>query len=67
MAFVGYKFGRELAHSYASADVMVFPIRTDAFGNVMTNSMACGPPVAAYPVISPKDVVPDGVSGTLGR
>ncbi len=65
VAFVGYQRGRELAQFYASADVMVFPSRTDTFGNVITESMACGTPVAAYPVTGPRDVIADGVSGAL--
>ena len=63
--FVGYKQGVELAQYYASADVMVFPSRTDTFGIVITESMASGTPVAAYPVMGPKDVIADGVSGAL--
>ena len=65
VAFVGFKRGHELAQFYASADVMVFPSRTDTFGNVITESMACGTPVAAYPVTGPRDVVADGISGAL--
>jgi glycosyltransferase involved in cell wall biosynthesis len=65
VTFVGYKLGQELANFYASADVMVFSSRTDTFGNVMTESMACGTPVAAYPVTGPIDVVADGLSGAL--
>ena len=42
VTFVGFKRGQELAQYYASADVMVFPSRTDTFGNVITESMACG-------------------------
>jgi glycosyltransferase involved in cell wall biosynthesis len=63
--FVGYKFGQELAGFLASADVFVFPSRTDTFGLVMLESMACGTPVAAYPVTGPIDVVEDGATGIL--
>ncbi len=63
--FVGFKRDVELAQYYASADVMVFPSRTDTFGNVITESMASGTPVAAYPVMGPKDVIAEGVSGAL--
>ena len=65
VTFVGFKHGQELAQFYASADVMVFPSRTDTFGNVITESMACGTPVAAYPVTGPIDVIADGVSGAM--
>lgn len=63
--FVGYKFGAELARHFSSADVFVFPSRTDTFGLVMLEAMACGSPVAAYPVTGPIDVVTDGVDGVL--
>jgi glycosyltransferase involved in cell wall biosynthesis len=63
--FVGYKFGAELARHLSSADVFVFPSRTDTFGLVMLEAMACGTPVAAYPVTGPVDVVTDGYNGCL--
>jgi glycosyltransferase involved in cell wall biosynthesis len=55
--FTGPRFGEELARSYASADVFVFPSLTDTFGLVILESLACGTPVAAYPVTGPKDVL----------
>ncbi len=63
--FTGPKEGAELAAHYASADVFVFPSRTDTFGLVLLEAMACGVPVAAYPVTGPLDVVTQGVSGVL--
>ena len=63
--FTGYKFGDELASHLAAADVMVFPSRTDTFGLVNLEAMACGVPVAAYPVTGPIDVIEDGVTGAL--
>jgi glycosyltransferase involved in cell wall biosynthesis len=63
--FTGYKFGDELAGHLAAADVMVFPSRTDTFGLVNLEAMACGVPVAAYPVTGPIDVISDGVTGAL--
>jgi glycosyltransferase involved in cell wall biosynthesis len=65
VVFVGAKYGEELAAHYASADVFVFPSRTDTFGLVMLEAMASGVPVAAYPVTGPLDVVTNGVSGVL--
>jgi glycosyltransferase involved in cell wall biosynthesis len=55
--FLGYQYGEELAASYRSADVFVFPSLTDTFGNVMVEAMASGVPVAAYPVTGPRDVL----------
>jgi len=63
--FPGYRHGRELAGWFASADVFVFPSRTDTYGVVMLEAMACGTPVAAYPVTGPIDVVQQGVTGFL--
>ncbi|MEM7763399.1 MAG: glycosyltransferase family 1 protein [Pseudomonadota bacterium] len=63
--FTGYKFGQDLAETLASADVFVFPSKTDTFGLVMLEAMACGVPVAAFPVPGPIDVVVDNVTGAL--
>ncbi len=63
--FVGYRFGEDLAQHLSSADVFVFPSLTDTFGLVMLEAMACGTPVAAFPVTGPIDVVQDNVTGVL--
>jgi glycosyltransferase involved in cell wall biosynthesis len=55
--FLGPLFGHDLAAAYAAADVFVFPSRTDTFGLVMIEAMACGTPVAAFPVTGPVDVL----------
>jgi glycosyltransferase involved in cell wall biosynthesis len=55
--FVGYKFGKELAEYYQNADVLVFPSRNDTYGIVILEAMACGTPVAAYPVDGAKDQI----------
>jgi len=60
--FLGKLSGTELASAYRAADVFVFPSRTDTFGLVMVEAMACGVPVAGYPVAGPLDVV--GRDGT---
>jgi glycosyltransferase involved in cell wall biosynthesis len=63
--FVGYKKGETLARYLTAADVLVFPSRTDTFGLVMLEALACGVPVAAYPVPGPKDVITDSGIGIL--
>ena len=65
--FLGYKHGSVLAHFYANADVFVFPSKTDTFGIVMLEAIACGTPIAAYPVIGPIDVVVEGINGSLNN
>jgi glycosyltransferase involved in cell wall biosynthesis len=64
--FTGTKVGEELADHYASLDVFVFPSLTDTFGNVLLEALASGVPVAAYPVMGPRDVVAADV-GRLDR
>jgi glycosyltransferase involved in cell wall biosynthesis len=63
--FVGFKTGKDLASYYANADVFVFPSCWETFGIVMIESMACGTPVAAYPVDGPRDVVDEGKTGYM--
>ena len=60
--FLGPKLGTDLASTYTAADVFVFPSRTDTFGLVNIEALACGLPVAAFPVAGPIDIV--GVVGT---
>ncbi len=63
--FVGFRYGEDLAAHIAAADVLVFPSLTDTFGLVNLEAMACGVPVAAFPVTGPIDVVQDGLTGAL--
>ena len=55
--FLGERTNGELASHFASSDVFVFPSKTDTFGIVVLESLACGTPVAAYPVPGPKDIL----------
>lgn len=57
--------GPELARVYRSADVMVFPSITDTLYLVMVESMACGTPVAAFPVPGPIDVIGNSAGGVV--
>ncbi len=63
--FPGVKSGEELARYYASADVFVFPSRTDTFGLVLIEALASGVPVAAFPVPGPLDVIGNSGAGCL--
>jgi glycosyltransferase involved in cell wall biosynthesis len=65
---LGSLAGEELASAYRSADCFVFPSRTDTFGLVLIEALACGVPVAAYPVAGPLDTIGRtgrGVDGTM--
>lgn len=55
--FLGLLTGEALGSAYRAADALVFPSLTDTFGLVMIEAMACGTPVAAYPVTGPVDIV----------
>lgn len=63
--FLGPRFGEELASLLSASDVFVFPSRTDTLGLVMLEAMACGVPVAAYPVPGPLDVIQEGSTGAM--
>ncbi len=63
--FMGVLNQQELADVYSSADVFVFPSKTDTFGLVLLEAMACGLPVAAYPVTGPLDVIGDAPAGAM--
>ncbi len=63
--WIGVLPQRELAEVYSKGDVFVFPSLTDTFGLVMVEAMACGLPVAAYPVAGPIDVVGASGAGSL--
>lgn len=65
--FTGFKTGEDLATYLAAADVFAFPSLTDTFGLVMLEAMACGVPVAAFPVTGPSDVVIQGKTGALNN
>jgi glycosyltransferase involved in cell wall biosynthesis len=65
--FTGFKIGHDLAKYYQMADVFVFPSKWDTFGIVMIESLACGTPVAAYPVTGPSDVIIQNIDGYLSN
>ena len=65
--FTGFKTGTALARYYANAEVFVFPSQWETFGIVMIEAMACGTPVAAYPVQGPKDVIDQGITGVMDK
>lgn len=65
--FLGYRHGEALAAAYRQASVLVFPSRTDTYGLVMLEALACGTPVAAFPVPGPLDVLETGGTGVMAE
>ena len=65
--FLGEKKGADLSSHLAAADVFVFPSLTDTFGVVQLEALACGTPVAAFPVTGPLDVIADHPIGAIDR
>ncbi len=65
--FLGEKKDEELTSLISAADVFVFPSLTDTFGVVQLEALACGTPVAAFPVTGPIDVISDHPIGALDR
>ncbi len=63
--FAGLRQGQELGDYYRRADCFVFPSKTDTFGIVLIEAMACGLPVAAYPVTGPIDLITEDFMGVL--
>jgi glycosyltransferase involved in cell wall biosynthesis len=65
--FLGEKKGADLTAHLAAADVFVFPSLTDTFGVVQLEALACGTPVAAFPVTGPIDVIANHPIGALDK
>ena len=63
--FTGKLSGIDLARYYASADAFVFPSKTDTFGIVILESIACGTPVLAYDEPGPKEVIQENINGCI--
>lgn len=63
--FLGPLEGERLVSEYQKADVFVFPSKTDTFGIVLLESLACGVPVAAYPISGPRTVITHERCGSL--
>ncbi len=65
VVFTGEMRGEDLALHYAVGDAFVFPSLTDTFGLVLLEALACGVPVAAFPVAGPRDVIGSAPVGRL--
>lgn len=65
VVFTGWKQGLDLSRYYSASDVFVLPSRFETFGLVLLEALACGLPVAAYPVPGPADVIGTAPVGVL--
>jgi len=65
VTFTGYLQGEDLAAAYASADIFVFPSRSETFGQVVLEAMASGLPVAGVYSEGVCDLVQNGETGYL--
>lgn len=58
--FLPYENVRQIL---SQGDVFVFPSRFDTFGLTNLEALACGLPIASFPVMGPIDIIEQGVSG----
>jgi glycosyltransferase involved in cell wall biosynthesis len=66
--YVGEVGGHDRARLFAEAAALLMPIRwPEPFGLVMTEAMACGTPVIAFPEGAAPEVVEDGLTGFLAE
>lgn len=61
--FLGILRGEDLANAYASADMFVFPSRTETLGMVLLEAHAAGLPVVAADSAAARDLVRHGIDG----
>lgn len=63
--FTGHLTGDDLARAVASADVMLSPSTTEAFGNVLVEAMASGLPVVSADAQNSRSILTDGEDGFI--
>lgn len=61
--FAGMRSGEDLAAHYASADMFLFPSKTETFGNVTTEALASGLGVVAYDYAAAADIIKNNKNG----
>ncbi len=61
----GHLEGMALARAIASADIMLHPSKTETFGNVVLEAMACGVPVVCAATESAESLVEHGRTGMV--
>ena len=61
--FCGVQRGEALARHFASADLFVFPSRSETFGNVTLEALASGLPTVAFDYGAAREHLRDGIHG----
>ncbi len=61
--FLGVLRGDALATAYADMDLLLFPSRTDTFGNVVLEALASGVPALVTAYGGPRHIVQHGITG----
>lgn len=64
-AFSGMQRGLDLARHIASGDIFIFPSRTETYGNVTVEAMACGLAVVAFDYGAAHQHIRHGRNGLL--
>jgi glycosyltransferase involved in cell wall biosynthesis len=65
--FLGYQTGSELAATYSSSDIFVFPSTTETFGNVVVEAMASGLPPICVREGGAYGIVKDNITGLIAE
>ncbi|MCM3669038.1 glycosyltransferase family 1 protein [Mesobacillus maritimus] len=65
MTFTGYLESDRLAEVYSGSDLLVFPSKTETFGNVVLESFACGTPVIGAQAGGVKEIISHEQNGIL--
>jgi glycosyltransferase involved in cell wall biosynthesis len=63
--FMGMQSRVEVAEAFASADLFLFPSRTDTAGNVVLEAQASGLPVVVSGEGGPRENIVDGLTGVV--
>jgi glycosyltransferase involved in cell wall biosynthesis len=61
--FCGIRRGEDLARHFASADLFLFPSRSETYGNVTLEAMASGVPTVAFDYGAARECLRDGEHG----
>jgi glycosyltransferase involved in cell wall biosynthesis len=67
VTFLGQQLEEAMPDLYGAADVLALPSRSESFGMVVLEALACGTPVVAQPVGVAAKIICDGQNGFVAR